>query len=100
MTAVRWGQSSSGKCFLASCGEDGGVRVWDAEAGACVHAFNEHDSVSGACRHGRRPLLLPLARLLGGARHGTGPPGYASCGQLASSLTPSAAAGGAMAKES
>lgn len=44
VTAVRWGQSSSGKCFLASCGEDGSVRVWDAEAGACVHAFNEHDS--------------------------------------------------------
>ena len=48
VTAVRWGQSSSGKCQLASCGEDGSVRVWDAEAGACVHVFNEHDTVSRA----------------------------------------------------
>ena len=45
MTAVRWGQSSSGKCHLASCGDDGSVRVWDAEAGVCVHVFDKHDSV-------------------------------------------------------
>lgn len=46
VTAVRWGQSSSGKSHLASCGDDGSVRVWDAEAGACVHVFDEHASVS------------------------------------------------------
>lgn len=46
VTAVRWGQSSSGKSRLASCGDDGGVRVWDAEAGACLHVFDEHASVS------------------------------------------------------
>ena len=45
VTAVRWGQSSSGKSHLASCGDDGSVRVWDAEAGACVHVFDEHASV-------------------------------------------------------
>ncbi|PRW45142.1 F-box-like WD repeat-containing TBL1XR1 [Chlorella sorokiniana] len=44
VTAVRWGQSSSGKSHLASCGDDGSVRVWDAEAGACVHVFDEHAS--------------------------------------------------------
>ncbi|PSC75373.1 F-box-like WD repeat-containing TBL1X [Micractinium conductrix] len=44
VTAVRWGQSGSGKSHLASCGEDGSVRVWDAEAGACVHEFSEHDT--------------------------------------------------------
>ena len=48
MTAVRWGQSSSGKCRLASCGDDGSVRVWDAEAGACVHVFDEHATVRAA----------------------------------------------------
>ncbi len=48
MTAVRWGQSSSGKSHLASCGDDGSVRVWDAEAGACVHVFDEHASVSSS----------------------------------------------------
>jgi WD40 repeat protein len=46
VTAVRWGQSSGGKSQLASCGDDGSVRVWDVEAGACVHVFDEHDSVS------------------------------------------------------
>lgn len=44
VTAVRWGQGSSGKSQLASCGDDGSVRVWDAESGACVHAFDEHES--------------------------------------------------------
>jgi WD40 repeat protein len=46
VTAVRWGQSSGGKSQLASCGDDGSVRVWDVEAGACVHVFDEHNSVS------------------------------------------------------
>ena len=60
VTAVRWGQSSSGKSHLASCGDDGSVRVWDAEAGACVHVFDEHASVR------RLELLLGFCMGTGG----------------------------------
>ena len=67
VTAVRWGQSGSGKSHLASCGEDGSVRVWDAEAGACVHEFSEHDTVSCGSMHACASSLPPPGRDRGAA---------------------------------